>query len=318
MAKRSRLSFPAILRRGNHLARHWSNLSPNQLLLILAVLIFIAEMFDMLLLDLFPGLSRMQEAFLDSCILLAFLSPVYFFIYRPYWQKRQRAADEIRSLSRQLIRAEEESRKALARDLHDEFGQTLGALQLGLETIKNTLPGGEERLVAQCDRLSRMTAQLGSHVRDLTTQLRPDILDNLGLISALHWQAKQFRLRHPNVQLILNLPEIDAGVSPEACLILYRVCQESLLNVARHASAKRVLLELSFSAGEAVLTVEDDGVGCAAGTRRDKVCEQPAGFGIIGMRERVNDGGGRIQLFSLPEVGTRIEVTLPLSREGEL
>ncbi|MCM2264097.1 MAG: sensor histidine kinase [Desulfuromonadales bacterium] len=303
-------------RHSSPLARRLFALSPNQLLAIMAVIIFAAEILDMLLINLLPRMGDGTEALLDSCILLVILSPAYFFLYRPFWQERQRSEAEIRRLSRQLIRGEEATRKTLARELHDEFGQTLGAVQLGIETLKNSLPAGHVQLDAQCQRLSLMIAQLGAHVRDVTAQLRPAMIDNLGLVPTLHWHLEQFRLSHPEIRVIINLTELEINLPGEIALAVYRVCQESLNNVAKHAQASRVGVDLLPRDGQLTLTVEDDGVGFEPDSRREVSSGHPPGIGISGMRERIADAGGSLQIRSWPGGGTVVMAVFPLTSEA--
>lgn len=303
-------------RHGSRLTRRLSRISPNQLLVILAIIIFFAEICTMLVLDQLPQLSGWSGALLDSCLLLLLLSPAYFFLYRPFWQEHQRAEAEIRRLSRQLIRTEEATRKALARDLHDEFGQLLGALQLGIATLNNSLPADQEPLTVQCQRLSGITAQLGAHIRDVTAQLRPTMLDSLGLVPTMRWHLGQYQLRHPDIQLIMENMEEEIDLSQEASLALYRVFQESLNNVAKHARANQVRIGLRQHAGQATLQIEDNGAGFEQTARRETGDSLPRGIGIPGMRERIADLGGVLLIKSCPGEGTLVQAKLPLPREA--
>lgn len=298
--------------------RRWSpsSLSPKQLLLLLAVIIFVAELLDMLLLTQLPPMPALTEALIDSCILLMILAPVYHYLYRPFWRAHQRAEEENRRLSRQLIRAEEATRKALARDLHDEFGQTLSALQLEIDTLMNTLPSGDEKPVAQCRRLSAMTAQLGAHVRDVTAQLRPSMLDSLGLIPTIRWHVGQFQLRHAGMRVIADLPERELKLPAESAVALYRVLQESLTNVARHALAGAVHISLHVQAGRLTLLIEDNGSGFDLAGLQTSAGGDPSGIGIPGMRERIADLGGTLTLNSRPGEGTAVRVDMLLNEEG--
>jgi two-component system sensor histidine kinase UhpB len=302
-------------RAGNSFSRKVLGLSPDRLIAVLAVLIFVAEACDMYLLSLIGELPAWSEALLDSTILLAILSPAYFCLYRPFWVERQRAEEDIRRLSRQMIRAEETTRKALARDLHDEFGQMLTALQFGVETLRNTLPVQPEQATAQCERLTRMIAQLGTHVRDVTAELRPTMLDSLGLVPTLRWHARQFRQRHPGIRIEVETTGGEERLPPEVEVALYRVCQESLNNVAKHARASRVRVALQRGEERLTLSIADDGVGFEVRRRRDDPDQQ--GFGILGMRERIADLGGCLAIDSRPGAGTtvRAEFALPIQEE---
>lgn len=283
--------------------------------ILLAVLIFLVEMFDMLLLTLLPAMPRGWMAVLDSAILLVALSPVYYFVIRPILKERKRAEEEIRLLSRQLIRAEEKIRKTLARDLHDEFGQVLTALQFGVETVCRSLPPGHDHLETHCDRLSRMIAQLGNHVRDVTAELRPSMLDNIGLVPALRWHAGQFETMHPGVTVIVDVEDDLERLPAEAEIALYRVCQESLNNVAKHASASEVHINLLQKFDVVTLSVRDNGIGFET-ERWTGALVPHGGYGILGMRERVADLGGQFEVESRRGQGTEVWVSLPLA-EGD-
>lgn len=300
----------------NRLSRRIAALSPKQMLVILAVIIFVAELADMLLIDLLPPLGGVKEALLDSCVLLLLLSPAYFFLYKPFWEERQRTETEIRRLSRRLIRGEEATRKALARDLHDEFGQTLGALQLGIETLRNSLPADAGPAADQCRRLSLMIADLGAHVRNVTAQLRPGMIDSLGLVPTLRWHLRQFQERHPAIRVIIDMMDDQLSVPTEAAVAMYRVCQEGLNNVVKHARARQVTVALRSRDGTLVLTIEDDGVGFVPNGPAPPGREFQPGIGLTGMQERLADAGGRLLVDARPGGGTRLTATLPLPPGG--
>lgn len=289
-------------------------MTPQRMLFILAVMIFISETFAMFLLSLLPPLTPFREALLDSTLLLALLSPVYFCLYRPFWLERQRREDEVRRLSRQLLHAEEMTRTRLARDLHDEFGQGLTALQLGIETLKNSLPSGQGKELALCRRLSEMIAQLGNHVRSMTTELRPSMLDNLGLVPTLRWLSQQFSERYPGIHVDFQIVDEYERLPPEIEIALYRVCQESLNNVVKHANAHLVQITMLRTRTLLTLAVVDDGNGFDT-----EFCYAPANdhqrYGLLGMRERVAELGGTFSVVSSPAKGTSVRVQLPLAKE---
>ncbi|MDZ4185195.1 MAG: sensor histidine kinase [Desulfuromonadales bacterium] len=289
-------------------------LTPERMLILLAALIFIAEVFTMFLLDLLPPLTQYWDALLDSTVLLFVLSPVYFFLYRPFWLERQRREDEVRHLSRQLLHAEEMTRTRVARDLHDEFGQGLTALQLGIETLKNSLPLSQGKELALCRRLSEMIAQLGKHVRSMTTELRPSMLDNLGLVPTLRWLSQQFSERYSGISVDLQVVDESERLAPEIEIALYRVCQESLNNVAKHANARLVRITMIRTKKLLTLAIVDDGNGfdtelCYA-TAKDH-----QKYGLLGMRERIAELGGTFSVISTPAEGTSVRVQLSLANE---
>jgi two-component system sensor histidine kinase UhpB len=285
-------------------------LRPSRMLAVMAGMILLTEGQHLFMPEEAVGL----EVLLETCIMLAFLLPLYYFVYRPAWLKLQHAEAEIRLLSRQLIRSEEKTRKTLARDLHDEFGQVLTALQFGVETICNSLGENQNKLAAHCGRLSSMIAQLGNHVRDVTAELRPTIIDNVGLVPALRCHAMQFETVH-GVAVLVRAGEDVGRLSPDVEISLYRICQESLNNVAKHARARQVSISLQRTPELLTLAVKDDGVGFDAGFGRD--IPAAVGFGILGMRERIADLGGLFEVVSRPGKGTEVRVRLPLAEAEE-
>jgi two-component system sensor histidine kinase UhpB len=187
-----------------------------------------------------------------------------------------------------LLRAQEEERRRIARELHDEAGQTLTALKIELD-----LEGRREA--------STRVALVLNQIRNVSELLRPRALDDLGLVPALRALIEDFA-RRTQIQV-----EIDAddtlGWPPEAALTLYRVVQESLTNVARHSGARHAWVRLTRSAAACRRVVEDDGTGL-----RSTLTPH---LGVLGMRERVGAAGGTLQLAAAGRGGLRVEATVP-------
>lgn len=292
------------------LSRRLLGLSPENLLALMAAVIFLAEVIDMLLINLLPEMPSLWEALLDASILIVIISPVYFCIYRPFWERHQHAEEDIQRLSRQLIRAEEMTRKELARDLHDEFGQALTALQLGIDTLRHSHPHEQQKLNDMCDRLGSLTAQLGNHVRSVTTKLHPTILDNLGLVPTLRWHLRQFEQLYPGIRIEVDIADNNRRLHPEVEVALYRIVQESLNNVAKHSRAGRVYLTYGHRGGRQELAVRDNGIGFDVDAWYATTTTH-RGIGLLGMRERCADLGGTFEVTSSPGKGTSVRVTMP-------
>jgi signal transduction histidine kinase len=194
-----------------------------------------------------------------------------------------------------LIGAQEEERRRIARELHDGVGQDLAGLVMGLEALERS-PGTIE--VAELKQLARSTAQ---QVRELIVDLRPRVLDDLGLGAGLRWLAQE---RHPNLHVELEV-ELDRQLPSPVETAVFRIVQEALTNVDRHALAAEARLRVQVADGEVRAVVEDNGQGF------DPRAEA-GGFGIVGMRERAEQLGGRVQVVSDSTVGTRVEAVLPL------
>jgi two-component system sensor histidine kinase UhpB len=210
-----------------------------------------------------------------------------------------RLESERRESARRALLAQEAERRRIARELHDEVGGTLTGVMLQIEGLAGTIP---EELRGQLEEL-RETARHGTEeVRRIARRLRPDALDELGLQSALAALAGAFE-RQARIPVVRRLEQV-ASATPEEELVIYRVAQEAMTNIARHAGASWARLELRVSQDAIVLTVADDGRGLRAG-------ESASSHGIRGMRERAMLVGGTLEIDSRPERGTAITLTIP-------
>ncbi len=213
-------------------------------------------------------------------------------------------------LLRKVIAAQEEERKRLARELHDETSQQLTALGMQLDLIGRTLPAegpASPRLTDTRRLVGRMVDDLHRVIYDL----RPSMLDDLGLLPAIRWYAERLSKRGVAVQF--EFPDAPLDLSPEARIAVYRVVQEALSNIERHARAETVLVACTVSPTELAIEVEDDGVGFDPEEMRQPR-ESGQGLGLLGMRERLSLLGGTCVVESQPGAGTRIVIRLPLAR----
>lgn len=211
-------------------------------------------------------------------------------------------------LLRQLVTAQEDERGRLARELHDGIGQWLSSLVVGLTLAADrpTVPDHKERL----SHLARVAAEAADEVRRLAHGLRPSVLDDLGLVAALGRLADDFtRLHGVRAELVVvNPPPVRPSAEVETTA--FRIAQEALTNVARHAAAKTVDVVIDCGADALKLSVVDDGIGLDVG-RLDG--DSTSGIGLRDMRERVAHLDGRIRIHSEPGRGTTVDVTLPLT-----
>ncbi len=196
---------------------------------------------------------------------------------------------ELEHLSGLLLRAQEEERRRIARELHDEAGQTLTALKIQLD-----LEGRRD--------VSAHVAEVLGRIRDVSELLRPRALDDLGLAPALRAHVEDFS-RRTRIEVSLELDE-STGWPPEVALTLYRVAQEALTNVARHSGARHAWVRLARRRDEGRLVVEDDGRGMLGGLEPN--------LGLLGMRERVGAAGGTLKLETAGAGGLRVEALVPL------
>jgi signal transduction histidine kinase len=224
--------------------------------------------------------------------------------------ERREEEEARKELSRRLVVAQEEERRRISRELHDELGQQLSALKLNLAALRRE-QGGRGDMDDAVASLEAMARQLDSDVDFIVWQLRPTALDDLGLATALtkyvaDWSA------HFHVQAQLHLSGIKPGrLTDEVATTLYRLSQEALNNVAKHAQATRVQILLEARLDHTSLIVEDDGQGFDAGQAFDMARK---GLGLIGMRERAALLGGTLAVESSQGRGTTVVARIPAPR----
>lgn len=214
-------------------------------------------------------------------------------------------------LTRQLISVREEGQKRIARDLHDELGQSLTALQFSMNALENSLPEKSLSQREKCGHIIYDISRIGNIVRNIAYELRPDILDTLGLIPALEWHVRSAGTRLDSLRIRFRHPADLKRFAPEIEIVLYRVFQEALNNVIRHARATLARINLKLKGEEILLTVADNGVGFESDEGAWMARRHEGGIGLLGMRERVLGMGGSMDVRSSPGKGTEIEIRLP-------
>jgi two-component system sensor histidine kinase UhpB len=213
----------------------------------------------------------------------------------------ERVESERRRSSVLVLRAQEEERRRVARDLHDEVNQALTAILLRLEALAHDVPADQREDVAQ---LKRLTTQAMDELLNLARQLRPTALDDHGLVTAIEAQVRGFGDR-TGIEARLQTEGDPAALDEERQTVIYRIAQEALANAGRHAGASRVEVSLSAAGQGAHLRVADDGAGF------DPVAARPEGLGLEGMAERAKLVGGELDLRSAPGAGTEVTLRLP-------
>ncbi len=222
--------------------------------------------------------------------------------------EQERLAQQRRMLLNRVITAQEEERQRIARELHDETGQSLTALGLGLEAAIEELRSEPQQDVdGRLGSLARVATNAIEELERLVLDLRPAQLDHLGLVATLRWYVTRVSSQSA-LEVRLEVRGEARRLQPELETTLFRIAQEALTNVLRHANAKRVEVVLSFEADLLTLEVSDDGIGFDAGTTN----VAPSSLGLIGMRERAHLVGGAIVVRSQPGEGARVSVTVPL------
>ncbi len=222
-------------------------------------------------------------------------------------QATRQAETSLRHLSQQLVSSQEQERKALSRELHDEIGQLLTALRMELGHLERARGTGAD-FTSHLEQAKKLAESTLRSTRDIAMGLRPAMLDVLGLGPALEWQTREFSRRY-NTPIQLEVDGDLKDLSDRHRTYLYRIVQEGLTNCARHAQAKSIRVRLEDGEGRLAVTVEDDGVGF------DQHGSVVSGLGLLGMAERVRELCGSMAIDSEPGKGTRISVILPLARD---
>ena len=213
---------------------------------------------------------------------------------------------ENRRLSLSHVRVQEEERKQLARELHDELGQHLNAIKIDAVSIRGWSDGGMTDVHGAACGIVEVTDHVQGIVRDMLQRLRPVGLDELGLSAALEHLVQHWRARHPATRTALTVGANIDGLGERENITLYRIVQEGLTNVVKHARATSVRIALDREAGGVVLTISDDGAGA-------KHSDAAAGLGLVGMRERVDALGGSLEITSDSGHGFLIKAAIPVA-----
>ena len=227
-------------------------------------------------------------------------------------QKRKKAEEELKSsleqlkqLSQHIEKARENERKAISRELHDDLGQALTAVKIDLGIIKQNVSDNE--VIQKINKVSALVGETIKTVQRLTSQLRPEIIDDLGLEAAIKWYTKEFAQRN-GIEIDL---EMDSGIpiSPDDSLILFRIMQESLTNIARHSGANRIDIKLIEEDDLINFMISDNGIGIT----KEELSSNKS-FGIIGMKERATSLAGTCDIYSENGNGTIINLIFPLNK----
>ena len=251
-------------------------------------------------------LVRMLLLALSSGLLLAIGSAIY--ILRLERQAAFRYAElahsrrELQELSTRLVDAQETERRSISHELHDEVGQALGLLLLDAGRLSKQLAGGDDKNQEIVQRIKTLAERTLHEVRNIALLLRPSMLDDLGLVAAVEWYAREMS-RRGEIEVEVRSENVTEGLADELKVCVYRLVQEALTNAQRHAHAKNVEVALVQAGGTIRVKIADDGVGFD--TKRTR------GMGLLGMEERVKRLGGRITVESRPGAGTKIEAELP-------
>ncbi len=225
-------------------------------------------------------------------------------------ERLDRRTRQLRALSERAINAQEEERRRIARGLHDDTAQTISTLIIHLERLEVALPANQEEYRRQLADIRQMATRMLEDLRKNIWDLRPTILDDLGLVSAIRWYA-QSNLEKIEVSVRLDLQSETIRLSPALETMLFRVAQEAVNNILHHADASTVTISLWQDRTGVCLEVEDDGRGFDVERTTGEAVTRKQ-LGLLGIQERVSLVGGEVHILSSPGQGTQLQVSVPL------
>ncbi|HUB79675.1 MAG TPA: sensor histidine kinase [Bryobacteraceae bacterium] len=222
---------------------------------------------------------------------------------RNRYEELAQSRHELEQLSSRLVDAQEEERRSISRELHDEVGQSLGALLVDLGRMSSNLPADGSEIRERLDHMKALAERTVGTVRDIALLLRPSMLDDLGLVAALEWQGREVS-RRSEMEVAVESANVSDELPDEYKICVYRLVQEALNNAVRHAKARNAKVRVLGSASGIEIEVSDDGRGFDP--------QRARGLGILGMEERVKRLGGSLTVQSAPGQGSVVRAELPL------
>lgn len=225
--------------------------------------------------------------------------------------KSKKAEEEIRQLSRRLVKIREEERKILAANLHDEMGQILTAMRFNLDYLLKTLPSKYAEQRRRSETLVHSVERLVDIARDNTSSLRPELNNQVVLLPALLRRVEEFKMNQPGIHVDFSALGFKKRLRPEIELAIYRIVQEGLTNIAKHARATAVDVILTYSHPQVMLTIRDNGAGLPVPEDAQE-SKRKEGIGLVAMRERTLSLGGSFEVSSEQGKGTAIRVEIPV------
>ena len=224
--------------------------------------------------------------------------------------KLRDSQSRLRNLATHLLSAREEERKRVAREVHDELGQVLTAMKMDLRWVEKRLEPTQSGVRDKIREVVGLTDQTIRTVQRISSELRPGVLDDLGLVAGIEWLGEDFS-RRSGIPCTVQVEVSESYIGSNSATALFRVIQEALTNIARHARASRASVEFTKSDGNLQISVRDDGVGITK-----KQIEAQSSLGLIGIRERVEGLGGMMSISGEAGAGTTIVITIPLQSKA--
>ena len=254
-----------------------------------------------------PNLWEHYRWYMVGTIGVILLQAILLFTLAREGRKRKQSERSLQELAGRLIRAQEEERRRIAGELHDDVSQRLALLCVRLDLMRQSLPLSNARLVADLSVLYDETDSITTDIHQFSHELHPAILERIGLIRALRRHCKEFTA-HRKIEVNLQVSGEESGLTPETALALYRVAQECLMNIAKHSGANCCDVLLDYGQEQVVLEIQDLGRGFDAGD------ESAEGLGLVSMRERLRSVGGTFQISSALIGGTKVRAEIPVTK----
>jgi len=227
-------------------------------------------------------------------------------------EKLKNSREKLRNLTEYIQTVREKERTRIAREIHDNLGQALTALKMDLSWLDKRLAAGQTEIMDKIDSMAALIQETIQIVQRVSAELRPGILDDFGLVAAIEWQAEEFQQR-TNINTRVSLTEEPIDISKDQSTAVFRIYQEALTNVIRHANASEVEVVLEKEEGRLLLTIKDNGRGISP-----EEISSPRSFGLIGMQERVYPWKGEVIFQGLQNQGSTVTVSIPLAEGGKL
>jgi len=220
--------------------------------------------------------------------------------------------EELQRLAMHLLHAREEERKQIAREIHDELGQILAAIKMDLQWIERKSAQSPAPVLAGIHDVVGLADKTIQMVHRICSELRPGILDDLGLVAAIEWLGKDFS-RKNDIPCNVDFTAAESTISAKSTTLVFRIVQEALGNISRHAHASSSSVELWEENRTLMIRIQDDGIGIT-----EAQSNSPSAFGLIGIRERVQGLLGEMEISGTPGKGTTLRIRIPLPLEGAM
>ena len=219
-------------------------------------------------------------------------------------ERLKESYSSIKRLTEHLNAVREQERLHMAREIHDELGQLLTVMKMDVSWLNRKLEQPPGPIQDKLNDLLKMLDNTVKTVRRISSELRPSLIDDLGLVAAMEWHIEEFSKRS-GIDCVTDFPKTEMLIPDSIKISIYRILQESLTNVGRHSQAKNVHIRLQNAENQLILKIEDNGVGFDESKRKKKT------LGLIGARERAESQGGTYRIESMPGQGTTVTVEIP-------